>query len=40
MKALMTRTQFHLMFHSGSVRYHVPETYIYAIKMTSIVYDM
>jgi len=40
MKALMTRTQFRIMFHSGSVRYHVPRTYIYVIKMTTLVYGL
>jgi hypothetical protein len=33
MKALITQTQFHLMFHSGSVKYDIPITSIYVIKM-------
>jgi hypothetical protein len=32
----MTQTQLHLMFHSGSVKYNVPRTSIYVIKMTNI----
>jgi hypothetical protein len=36
MKALMTQTQFHLMFHSVSVKYDVPKISIYVIKMTTL----
>jgi hypothetical protein len=36
MKVLMTQTQFHLMFHSGSVKYDVLRTSIYVIKMITI----
>jgi hypothetical protein len=36
MKALMTQTQFHLMFHSGSIKYDVRRTSIYVIKMITI----
>jgi hypothetical protein len=32
----MTQTQFHLMFHSGSVKYDIPRTSIYVIKMITL----
>jgi hypothetical protein len=32
----MTQTQLYLMFHSGSVKYDVPRTSIYVIKMTTL----
>jgi hypothetical protein len=33
MKILMTQTQFHLIFHSGSVKYDVFRISIHVIKM-------